>query len=277
MWSDPDVSKKLDLPLNRPCGRPEISGSPSEHGPDRMGLRIRIGVISPDDGINDDEYHSYLPPGVTLLWTRYRTPQRDDPISVDMVAGYGDPFLIQDAAETLRITRPHVTVFCCNSCSFTIGSKGDEAIRRCIAVATGGLATSITHAQTEALRLLGAKRVAIVAPYPREVTQKLRDYLDDLGFTVTASCSKEFTTEWQIGNSPSSVWFDMAREADSPEAEALVLACGGIRISDRIQELESVLNKPVVAAPAVAVWHALRLAGVRTPVEGRGRLFAIQG
>ena len=54
----------------------------------------------------------------------------------------------------MRITRPHVSIYCCNSCSFVHGPTGDQEIRTTIAEATGGQATSVTNAQVEALRRL---------------------------------------------------------------------------------------------------------------------------
>jgi maleate isomerase len=242
----------------------------------KEGMTTRIGVIAPSDGINDDEYNNYLPAqgGVTLLWTRYETAAHDEPISVDMVGSYGDLDQIAQVARMMRITRPHVSIFCCNSCSFSHGPAGDQNIRDTIAEATGGHATSVTNAEVEALRTLGVKRVAVAAPYRAEVTAKLIEYLEQSGFQVTQSRSKALISEWQIGNSPSSVWLDLAKQADSPETEAVVLACSGIRTSDIMEKFEAEQRKPLIAAPAVVMWHALRLAGIATQSHGRGILFA---
>ena len=241
-----------------------------------QGLTTRIAVIAPSDGINDDEYNNYLPAdgGLSLLWTRYETPAHDQPISLSMVGSYGDLETITRSARMMRITRPRVSIYCCNSCGFVHGPAGDQSIRDAIAGATGGLATSVTNAQVEALRTLGVECVAVAAPYPAEVGGRLVEYLEQSGFHVTGFRSKEFVSEWQIGNAAASVWLDLAREADSPQAEAVVLACSGIRASDIIEEFEERQGKPLVAAPAVVMWHALRLAGVATQLQGRGRLFA---
>jgi hypothetical protein len=75
------------------------------------GWRARIGLVTPDDAVNDDEYWEYLPEGVTLFFTRYRTATRFDPISPEMVDQYAELAPILDAAETLRITRPNYVVF----------------------------------------------------------------------------------------------------------------------------------------------------------------------
>lgn len=81
-------------------------------------------------------------------------------------------------------------------------------------------------------------------------------------------------TEWQIGNTSPSVWLDLARAADSAEADCVSLACSGIRTAAIMEPLENDLGKPVVSAPAVSIRSALRLAGVKAPVRGRGVLLA---
>lgn len=243
------------------------------HEVNKQGLTTRIGVITPDDAINDDEYNHYLPPDVTLLWTRYRTAKRFDPISVEMVASYGDLEAIRSAAETLAITRPHVTMFCCNSCSFVHGPKGDRRIRDVIAATTGGLANSITDSEVEALRALGVKKLSLGAPYAREVTAKLVDYLQESGFEVVNTGSLGLQSEWEIGNTPSSAWYDVVKKIDRSGAEAILLACSGIRAFGITAKLESELRKPVLSAPAAVMWRSLRMANVQTKLQGRGILF----
>ncbi len=238
------------------------------------GWRARIGLVTPDDAVNDDEYWEYLPEGVSLIFTRYRTATRFDPISPQMVDQYAELAPILDAAETLRITRPKAVVFLCNSCSFVRGPSGSQAIAEGIQRVVQAPATTISAAQVHALKTLGVKRVAVAAPYPPEVTQLLVKYLNEEGFEVTGSRSAGLETEWQIGNSSPSVWYNLACEADSPTAECILLACSGIRTAAIMEPLESDLGKPVVSAPAVSIWAALRMAGVQATLPGRGILFS---
>lgn len=234
-----------------------------------------MGVISPDDGINDDEYRHFTPESVTLLWTRYRASLAGDPVSIEMVSSYGDLDLIRAAAETLKICRLDAAVLACNSCSFVRGHNADREIREVISDAIGADATTVTHSQIEALKALGVHRVAVGAPYTAEVTDKLRTYLEDAGFEVTEVRALEMLSEWRIGNTPSSIWLETAKEVDSPRAEAILLACSGIRTFDMIERAETEVGKPVVAAPAAVMWHGMRLAGVKTPVEGVGCLLTL--
>ena len=127
----------------------------------------------------------------------------------------------------------------------------------------------------EALRILGVKRVAVVAPYTPEVTEKLIQYLHASEFIVTRSTSRQFISEWEIGNATPSVWYELAQEANTSDAEAVLLACSGIRASDILDRLEADLGKPVVSAPAAVIWHALRLVGLDWQMTGPGRLFRV--
>ncbi|MCZ6679257.1 MAG: hypothetical protein O7E52_18665 [Candidatus Poribacteria bacterium] len=193
------------------------------------GWRARLGLLTPDDGINDDEYWHYLPEGVSLIFTRYRTPTRFDPISPRMVESYANLQPILDAAETLRITRPKAIVFLCNSCSFVRGVGSDRKIAQALQRQVGIPATTISTAQVQALKTLGIYRVAVAAPYPAAVTQLLVKFLEGNGFEVTSSQSAEMETEWEIGNAPPSVWYDLACEVDRKPSAYCWLAVASAR------------------------------------------------
>jgi maleate isomerase len=237
------------------------------------GWRGRIGILYPDDGVNDDEFWLYLPEGVSLLMTRYRPATSGQPIAPEMLAAYADIDTLTQAARTLTVTRPVSVAFCCNSCSFIGGPGSAERIRTRIAEETETEATTTTTAQLAAIKTLGVDRVAIGAPYTMTVTEKLTGVLEAEGVQVTNVKALGLTSEWAIGNSELATWYQLAQDVDTPETEAIVLACGGIRTAEIMDALEDDLGKPIISAPAVSIWHALRLAGIEDRVNGRGRLF----
>jgi maleate isomerase len=236
--------------------------------------RTRIGIITPDDAVNDDEYWRFVNDDVTLLIDRYRTPERYAPINPGMVATYGNLDLLADCAETLRITRPQSIVFFCNSCSFVGGKASNLAICSTIADAGQTAGTTISMAQVEALQTLGARRVAVGAPYDEDVTQHLHRFLHEYGFDVVSSRSLGMKSEWEIGNTPPEVWQQLAIDIDRPEADVVLLACSGIRTAPIIESVEDKLRKPLISAPAAGLWHALKLAKYTRPVNGRGLLLS---
>lgn len=61
--------------------------------------------------------------------------------------------------------------------------------------------------------------------------------------------------------------------ADSADADAIIIAGGGVRVAGCLDVLESRLRKPVIASPAALVWLAHRLAGTDCTRDGLGTLF----
>ncbi len=238
------------------------------------GWRGRVGLVMPDDGVNDDEFWLYLPEGVTVLMARYATPMRDDPISPDMVDSYASLEVLEAASDILRISRPNVVAFGCNSCSFVRGVGWDLEQAAAIGRVCGVPGTTITTAEVAALQALEVQRIAIAAPYPESVTAKFVDFMRATGFDVVNWTTKGFTTEWQIGNASPAVWYELAKNVDRPEADAVLLGCGGIRTAEVLRALEDDLGKPVVSAPQAMMWHALQLICVDATRQDRGRLFA---
>ncbi|MEU3183033.1 hypothetical protein ABZ707_02285 [Streptomyces sp. NPDC006923] len=117
----------------------------------------------------------------------------------------------------------------------------------------------------ESLRLLGAERVALSAPYPKDVTRAEADALGRAGVEVT---------EWSaldLEDGYPSVTPDQIRSvvrAIPPEglkvAQALVLSCTGWHTQELLGEIQAVLDKPVVSSNVAMALYAARLAtGVR--------------
>ena len=60
--------------------------------------------------------------------------------------------------------------------------------------------------------------------------------------------------------------------AQAPEAEGLLISCGGLRTLGVAQPLEDRHGIPVVSSTQAAFWAAMRLVGESGHVAGRGRL-----
>ena len=58
----------------------------------------------------------------------------------------------------------------------------------------------------------------------------------------------------------------------TPDAEAVFVSCGALRSVEVIDEIEAVVDKPVVTSNQAMLWHCLRLAGIDDRLDGMGRL-----
>jgi maleate cis-trans isomerase len=69
--------------------------------------------------------------------------------------------------------------------------------------------------------------------------------------------------------------YRLARLVDRKDAEAVFLSGTGMPSLPVLDLLEQDLRKPAISSASAMMWQALRLAGVRQPIPGYGRLLTL--
>jgi maleate cis-trans isomerase len=119
---------------------------------------------------------------------------------------------------------------------------------------------------------MAIRKIALCSPYKAR-NEKLIAFLEGAGIEVVGSygMSEELT---KIHRLPGEVAYRLARNAfrAAPNAEALYLAGGRLRVLDVVEQLEEDLKVPVIASTPAVVWEVLSHFGTTTPVNGYGRL-----
>jgi 4-aminobutyrate aminotransferase-like enzyme/maleate cis-trans isomerase len=241
-----------------------------------LGSAGRIGFLFPGDGLNDDEFWSYLPDGVVWLTARYPGTLPDQPLNQATFAASADLGPMVAAARVLAEAYPDVIVTGDHAGSFILGIGHDLAQGRAIAQASGARAGSTpSTAIVAALQSLGLNRVAITSPYDAEVTAAGRAFLRGHGIAVVGEARRSFDDETGIAGQEADFWAKAAQAANHPDAQAIVMMGGGLRTGGSVARLEAALGKPVIAATAALVWHACQLLGVDPDRPHLGRLFGV--
>ena len=238
------------------------------------GWRARLGVIYPASGLADMEYYSLCPPGVSVHVTRSSVPN-DGGVTLDDVLEVATGRQFAELSADLATVRPHAIAWMCTSGSFSRGVTGDAELCRIMREHGGCPATSSSTALVAALRVLAVRRVALATPYHPAVMQRLVDYLSELDIEVVSSVGLGLVKDWDINALSPADLAAVIQQADSPEAEAVFLSDTCLVLSPIAEALERDLGKPVFSANMVTMWHALRLAGVRDFVPGRGSIFGV--
>jgi maleate isomerase len=236
------------------------------------GWRARIGIIYPASGLADHEYYQMAPEGVSIHVTRSPVPHEGGVTLEDVLEVAGGETFTQ-LARDLATVKPHCIAWMCTSGSFSRGVEWDNQLIRMIEEASGTKAITTSTALTVALRSLGVSRVACGTPYEPRINEKLKGYLEDKGFQVVNIQGLNLFTDWEIGSVRPEVAYNLAKEVDRSEAEAIFISDTGVRLIELVDLLEAELDKPVMSANMVTMWHALRLSGIREPIDGLGRLF----
>ena len=238
-----------------------------------MGWRGRIGfLVPPGNPTIEPEMMELAPPGVSVHFTRMSasgpagTHEGQEERNRAMVAG------LEEAVRLLAMVSPGVIVLAHTATSYTLGQAAEADLVRRYEGATGTRFITAFGSVLEAMRFLGARRVAYATPYAADLTEMGRAHLVAHGIDVVGVARLEGVRN--IYEETDERAYAVGRQADRPEAEAVFLSGTGMPTLGMLQTLEDDLGKPVFSASSAMMWHALRVVGVRGTRAGYGRLFS---
>ena len=162
-----------------------------------------------------------------------------------------------------------------SSLTFYRGAKFHEELIARVAKATGVPATTQSNGLLDGLRTVNAKRVALATAYTDEVTGRLKIFLEEYGFEVTAAKGLGYLRVPEEGV-PQERLIDLGADAFAagPRADAVVMSCGGLRTLDLLVPLEGRVKVPVVSSTPHGLMNGVRMLGVNPRVTGFGMVFS---
>ncbi|WP_425547925.1 maleate cis-trans isomerase family protein [Actimicrobium antarcticum] len=134
---------------------------------------------------------------------------------------------------------------------------------------------SSAGALIEGLHVLGAKKVAIITPYMRPLTNLVVDYIESEGIRVLDSISLEIADNLAVGARDPLALLEIARDLKIAGADAVVLsACVQMPSFEAIQMVQDRCGLPVVSAAVCTTYRMLKLLNLTTEVPGAGALLS---
>lgn len=124
---------------------------------------------------------------------------------------------------------------------------------------------------------LGARRVAIITPYMKELTAKVVDYIEDAGIEVVDALSLEVPDNLAVARLDPADLREHWRRLNLGRADALVLsACVQMPSLASIQPVEDEAGLPVLSAATSTAFRILTELGLPPVVPGAGSLLGGQ-
>lgn len=234
---------------------------------------VRIGFLVPPGAPTPEvEMIALAPPSVSVHFTRMvargpaGTHQGQEERNRSQIAH------LPECAALLAMVKPRVMVLAHTATSYTLGREGERALVARIEAEHGIPFITAFGSVLAALAHLGVSRIALGTPYDAETTAKGRAALAEAGLDVVNVARLEGVKNIYEETNERAV--QLARQADVPQAQAVFLSGVGLPTVGALARIERELGKPAVSSAAAMMWNALRLAGVREPVAGFGRLLA---
>src|SRR5262247_786876 len=166
------------------------------------------------------------------------------------VQGYEEavPRILPRATELAQKGANVISVFG-SSITFYKGAKFHDDLIAQVEKATGRKATTQSNGLLDGLRTAHARRVAIATAYTDEVTERLKIFLQEYGFEVTAARGLGFT-QIPEGAATHDILVKLAADsyAASRKADAVVISCGALKTIDVIVPVEDIVKVPVISS-----------------------------
>ena len=178
----------------------------------------------------------------------------------------------QRAAKLLATADVDIVVYGCTTGSLVGGPGYDEKIARLVEEASGKPCVATATAVVEALRVLGAKKVALATPYIDEVNEKEIRFLEHHGFEIVDLKTLRIRDNREIGRVAPERVYRLVKSLDIRSADVVFISCTNLRTIEVIDALEKDLGLPVISSNTATAWMTLRKLGIRGVGYSAGRL-----
>jgi maleate isomerase len=132
---------------------------------------------------------------------------------------------------------------------------------------------SSAGALVDALHALGARKIAMVAPYLKPLTGLVAGYIEDAGIEVGDAVSLEVSDNQAVAALDPAALKEHWKRLDLRGCDALVLsACVQMRSLSVIEEVEARSGLPTLSAATATTWAILRALDLAPIAPGAGTL-----
>ena len=234
----------------------------------------RLGVLVPSGNPTiEPELYRMAPRPVTIHFARLES-LAGEPGAADGMERRTLAYLdsVPAAIHSLGAVRCGVVVLSHTAVSYLSGFGAEPALLDRIAKLSGARPLTAATAISEALRHLGARRIALATPYPEVIASAGKAYWTAAGFQIVAHRGLPDVTN--IYEETEERAYALGRSADVPTADAVLISGTGLPTAGIVERLERDLGKPVITSQTATLWRALRLLDIAQPVSGYGRLLA---
>jgi arylmalonate decarboxylase len=232
----------------------------------------RLGMIFPviDRGVPEEAVRMYsdrVDYVVENLDLKTMTPEGYDAVIDD----------IPTLAQRLVARNVDAIMVMGTSLTFYQGREFNERLTSTLAAATGLPVSTMSNGIVNGLRAVGGRNIVCATAYNDEVNERLVRFLNQHDFTVLniEGLGIEAVGDILSVTEPQLLDFCSGVGSATPEADAILISCGGLITLDILAPVESRTGKPAVSSTPHALFEGVRLLGMDAKVPGYGTLLAL--
>jgi maleate isomerase/arylmalonate decarboxylase len=235
------------------------------------GTRAKLGlIVPPTNTVNEAEWHTMLPEGVTFHVTRM-------PLHADTTSDAGKKALFTDIEKsTSDLAQAGLSVIAYGCTAGSMVQPLDQ-LTDFMSDVSGVPSVTTAASIVAALQALNLRKISIATPYHDALNEHEVAFLADngvetlqiAGLGIGAGGPEEYI---QIARTPAEQIKQHVLSVDHQDAEAVLISCTDFPTLNLITELEQVLGKPVITSNQATFWATLRAAGIEDHFDNFGVL-----
>ncbi len=234
------------------------------------GYRARIGYTSPPmlTEVFPIEWYAMAPKGVSLVVTSLAI------LSVTTEAVDESYQLSLRIAKEMGRSNVDLVVLGGLPINASKGADKVDDLIKTVADSSGTPVTTSLTAQVNALRAVGAGKIAQAHPMSEDLEESAAGPMREHGFDIVGSIGADVNTAYEWGRMPIETALDLARDLKKahPEADTIWFPCPHWPTAEMLETVEQELGVNAISASQAIVWEALRKVGINDRIEGYGRL-----
>jgi maleate isomerase len=122
---------------------------------------------------------------------------------------------------------------------------------------------------------LGAKKIAVIAPYMKPLTKLVVDYIEHEGFEVLDCISLEIADNLEVGARNPNALIEISKRLNTANVDAVVLsACVQMPSLASIQPVQDRIDRPVISAAACTAYQMLEKMELKAVAPNAGALLS---
>ncbi len=232
--------------------------------------RVGIMVPAPNITVEQDYSHALQQLNQKSVFFHYARMRSFGDMSISSLKTLTTE-AISEASKFARVALD-VLVFACTGGSFLEGTSFEEELRKKIGKVVPGVPIlTAAGSSVSALEYLGAKKIAFVSPYAKDLHIRGVMFFVDSGFKIVKENYLDLPSENIAFASIESIRELIERVRDK-SLDAVFVSCTGFPVFLNIQSLEIEFGVPIVSSNQAILWDILRHLNVS--LEGFGTLFS---
>jgi maleate cis-trans isomerase len=235
------------------------------------GWRAKIGHVAPSRGDTlVYEFYRMMPEGFMILNS---TGTIRELVDADFERQLQR---IEEAAQDLVDNKCDAIIIGGSPLFTKLGHGSDIAMGKKLTEKFGVPISAGITGEIEALKSLNIKKVVVATPHEDSLNERMKAFLEASGFNVLKIQGYGVRKNADLTDMDIHAAYRIAKRLyeQAPDADGIFVPCPRWPTISDVHLLEREIGKPVVTSCQAYIWHALKTAKVKQPIEGFGRLMA---